>query len=91
MTKGTKIFRITICILLALTMICSAFFAVAFSQYISKGVTEEEYGIYVAGVSVTKRNEDDVLGDGTVYYDSTNKILTFDNATIESENMIVYS
>ena len=51
----------------------------------------KEYGIYVAGVSVTRSNEDDVLGDGTVYYDPTNKILTFDNATIESQDTVVYS
>ena len=87
MTKGTKTFRIILCILLALTMIMSAFFDVVFCLYLSK----EPYGIYVAGVSVNRRNQDDILGDGTVYYDSTNKILTLDNATIESEDTVVYS
>ena len=91
MTKGTKTFRIIICVLLALTMLCSAFFAVLFCLYISKEVMQEEYGIYVAGVPVTRSNEDDVLGDGTVYYDSTNKILTLDNATIASADTVVYS
>jgi hypothetical protein len=72
-------------------MLCSAFFAVLFCLYISKEVMQEEYGIYVAGVSVTRSNEDDVLGDGTVYYDSTNKILTLDNATLASADTVVYS
>ena len=87
MTKGTKAFRIIICILLGLTMLFSAFFAVFFSLYFSK----DPYGIYVAGVSVNRSNQDDILGDGTVYYDSTNKLLTLDNATIESEDTVVYS
>ena len=87
MTKGTKTFRIIICVLLALTMIISAFFAVVFCLYFSK----DPYGIYVAGVSVNRSNQDDILGDGTVCYDSTNKILTLDNATIESEDTVVYS
>ena len=87
MTKGTKIFRIIICVLLALTMLCSAFFAVFFCLYFSK----DPYGIYVAGVSVNRGNEDDILGDGTVYYDATNNILTFDNATIASDDAILYS
>jgi hypothetical protein len=87
MTKGTKTFRIIICVLLALTMICSAFFAALFCLYFSK----DPYGIYVAGVSVNRSNQDDVLGDGTVRYDSTNKLLTLDNATIESEDTVVYS
>ncbi len=34
----------------------------------------EEYGIYVDEVAITKDNEDDVLGDGTVYYDEYNNI-----------------
>ena len=54
MTKGTKIFRIVICILLALTMIGSAFFDFLFLQYIVEEVKEVEYGIYVAGESVTR-------------------------------------
>ena len=87
MTKGTKIFRIIISVLLALTMIISTFFAVVFYLYFSK----DPYGIYVAGVSVNRSNQDDILGDGTVYYDPTNKILTLDNATIESADTVVYS
>ena len=87
MTKGTKIFRIIISVLLALTMIVSAFFAVVFCLYFAK----DPYGIYVAGIAVNRDNNEDILGDGTVYYDESNNILTFNNATIESEDTIVYS
>lgn len=87
MTKGTKVFRIIISILRALTMIASAFFIFVFCLDFAK----DPYGIYVAGVSVDRSNQDDILGDGTVRYDSTNKILTLDNATIESEDTVVYS
>ena len=87
MTKGTKAFRIIICVLLALTMIISAFFAVFFCLYFSK----DPYGIYVAGVSVSRDNQEDILGDGTVYYDANNNILVFNNATIASEDTVVYS
>ena len=65
MTKRTKIFKIVICVLLALTMIWSAF---SFLMYIFK-----DYGIYVTGALVTNRNANDILGDGTVYYDVYNK------------------
>jgi hypothetical protein len=87
MTKGTKIFRIIISVLLTLTMLCCAFFATLFCLYF----LYNPYGIYVAGVSVNRNNQNDILGDGTVYYDSTNKILTLDNATIESEDTVVYA
>ena len=91
MTTGTKIFRIIISILLALTILFSAFFAALFCLYISKNVMEEKYGIYVAGVAVTRGNKDDILGDGTVYYNANNNILVLDNATIESDDTVVYS
>ena len=87
MTKGTKVFRIIISILLVLTMIISAFFAVVFCLYFAK----DPYGIYVAGIAVNRDNNEDILGDGTVYYDESNNILTFNNATIEYENTVVYS
>ena len=91
MTKGTKIFRIIISALLALTIISTAFFAFLFVMHINKDVMGEGFGIYVAGVSVTKDNKDDILGDGAVYYDEYDNILTFDNATIDSESWPVYS
>ena len=87
MTTGTKVFRIIISVLLALTMIVSAFFAFLLCLYIAK----EAYGIYVAGVPVTRENQDDILGDGTVFYDANNNILVFGNATIETEKTVVYS
>ena len=87
MTKGTKIFRITISILLALTMIISAFFVFVFCLDFEKS----PYGIYVAGIAISRANDEDVLGDGTVYYDESNNILTFDHATIEYGNTVVYS
>lgn len=87
MTKGTLAFRIIISVLLAITTLCCAFFAVIVCLAIAK----EGYGIYVAGVAVTRSNEDDILGDGTVYYDSNNNLLVLNNATIESENTVVYS
>ena len=87
MTKGTKAFRIIISILLALTMIISAFFAFFFCLYFAK----DPYGIYVAGIAVNRDNKGDILGDGTVYYDESKNILTFNNANIEYENTVVYS
>ena len=65
--------------------------ALAMIGFISIGVIAERYGIYVAGEAVTRGNKGDILGDGTVYYDSTNYILTLNNATIESEDTVVYS
>ena len=91
MTKGTKIFRIIISVLLALTMLFCAFFATVFVLHIEKNFLEEEYGIYVAGVAVTRENKDDILGDGSVFYVPHNNVLVFENATIEYENTVLYS
>jgi hypothetical protein len=68
-------------------MLVSAFFAFFFCLYFAK----DPYGIYVAGIAVNRDNNEDVLGDGTVYYDESNNILTFNNATVEYENSVVYS
>ncbi len=91
MTKGTKIFRISICVLLALTMLWSAIWGAAFIFLGKNLVLTAVYDIYVAGKLVNAFNADDILGDGTVYYDVFNNILTFDNATIESEDWPLYS
>ena len=91
MTKGTKIFRITICVLLALTMIWGLLCGVALifgGKYLGHKAI---YNIYVAGVTVNAFNADDNLGDGTVSYDPVSNILTFNNAAIESESWPVYS
>ena len=86
MTKGRKIFKIIICTLLVLTMIWSAFWGVMLMLGGKGLLLASAYDIYVAGISVNTTNADDILGDGTVYYDEFNNILTFDNATIESED-----
>ena len=87
MTKGKKVFRIIITILLAFIILFSAFFSFLFFVYFAK----DPYGIYVAGIAINRDNNEDVLDDGTVYYDESNNILTFENATIEYDNTVVYS
>ena len=82
MTKGTKAFRVIICILLALNMLWSAFFGAAFIAYAKNMILTDEYGVWVAGVSVTRANASDVLGDGTVAYYPESNMLVFDNADI---------
>ena len=91
MTKGTKIFRIVVCVLLAITMIWSAVWGAAFILLGKNLALTAVYDIYVAGKLVNAFNANDILGDGTVYYDVGNNILTFDNATIESEDWPLYS
>ena len=91
MIKKRKIFRIIVGILLALTIIWSAFWGIML-MFGGKGLLlASVYDIYVAGKLVNATNADDILGDGTVYYDVYNNILTFDNATIESEDWPLYS
>ena len=91
MTTGTKIFRIIISILLALTMLWSALLGIIVIAGIRELVLTDEYKISVAGVPVTNLNKHDILGDGTVYYDVHNNVLTLDNAEIESVYPAVYS
>lgn len=91
MTKGTKIFRIIICILLALTMLWSAFLGVLLIAAARELVLTTEYDIWVAGEPVTRYNAGDVLGDGTVWYDAYNNTIIFENAVIESERNIIFS
>ena len=91
MTKGTLIFRIIISTLLGLCIVCTAFFSVLFVAYLEEKVVQEEYGIFVAGVPVTLDNRKDILGDGTVSYSASQNLLTFENATIEYFDSVVYS
>ena len=92
MTKGTKAFRIIICILLALTMIWSVLIALVIDKYIEDNDNAvEEYGIFVAGIPVTSENKDDILGDGTVFYDVYNNTLVLANATVEFDYTAIYS
>jgi hypothetical protein len=91
MTKGTLIFRIIISSLLGLCIVCTAFFSVLFVAYLEEKVVQEDYGILVAGVPVTRDNRKDILGDGTVSYSASKNLLTFENATIEYFDSVVYS
>ena len=91
MTTGTKIFRIIISILLALTMLWSIFVGIGLFALGTEFIHTDKYGIWVAGISVERSNKDDILGDGSVSYDSSNNVLTFNGATIECEDTVVYS
>ena len=91
MTTGTKIFRIIISVLLALTMLWSVFVGLGLYAFGTRLIHTDEYGIWVAGISVERTNKGDILGDGTVSYDAGNNVLTFNNATIEYEDTVVYS
>ena len=91
MTVGTKIFRIIISVLLALTMLWSIFVGLGLYAFGTRLIHTDEYGIWVAGISVERTNKGDILGDGTVSYDAGNNVLTFNNATIEYEDTVVYS
>ena len=91
MTRGTKVFRIIISILLALTMLWSIFVGLGLYALGTMFIHTDEYGIWVAGISVERSNKGDILGDGTVSYDAGNNVLTFNNATIEYEDTVVYS
>lgn len=91
MTKGTKAFRIIICILVVLTMLWSALLGAEYISYITNAIIHDDYGICVAGVDVTRSNKEDILGDGTVSYDEDVNILTFENAEIEYDYSVVYS
>ena len=94
MTKGTRAFRIIISILLAITMLWTAYISYAFI-YITKENNQirrdERYGIYVAGIDVTWGNCHDILGDGTASYNYVSNILTLKNATIACEGSAIYS
>ena len=91
MTKGTKAFRIIICVLLTLNILWSALWGVAFVFVMSHKVIHDNYGICVADVDVTEENREDILGDGKVSYDPTGNMLIFDNAVIEAEYNILFS
>ena len=86
MTKGTKIFRIILCVLLGITVLWTAFVSYAFFSFVNEDVDRrytERYGLYVGGVDVTYGNAHDILGDGTASYDVKTNKLTLNNATIE--------
>ena len=90
MTTGTKAFK-AISIFLAILFVATVIFI--FGGYFFDQIIDnrEGYGIFVAGVDVTKENKDDILGDGTVSYNPFYNILAFENAVIESDKSIVAS
>ena len=91
MTKGTKAFRIIICVLLTLNILWSALWGAAFVSFMTSKVIIDDYGIWVRGVQVTVRNRRDVLDDGTVSYDPVSNTLTFDNAVIEWDYTVLFA
>ena len=91
MTKGTKTFRVIICILLGLTMLWTTYFSFGMIYIGKTFIFEESYGVYVDGEEITRSNKDDILGDGSVSYNDYSNTLTFTNAVIENDNVIVYS
>jgi hypothetical protein len=91
MSKGTKAFRITISILLALCILLIACL-IHDVYYLDVAMSDQEnYGISVAGIAVTKENKDDILGDGTVFYDPDNSTLVFADAEIKTDQSIIVS
>ena len=94
MTKGTKVFRVIISILLGFTMLWTAFVSYAFFYFTgadSDRRNGESYGLYVGGVEVTTGNAHDILGNGTATFDATYNKLILNNATIEYHDTLIYS
>ena len=94
MTKGTKAFKIIICVILGLTMIWTAFISYAFFYFTGADVERREserYGLYVGGIDVTAANANDILGNGTASYNALENKLTLKNATIEYNYSVIYS
>ena len=91
MTKDTKAFKITISILLSLSFILIALLIHDVYLLDTAMSDQESYGISVAGIEVTRKNEDDILGDGTVFYDPDNSTLVFANAEIKTDKSIINS
>lgn len=50
-----------------------------------------KYDVWVAGTRVTSDNADNVLGDWRVSYDNYNRILTLNNATIDTNDYGIYA
>ena len=84
-----KVLKIITSTIAAILLLTCAFSSLAFWYFGLTFIHTYEYGIYVAGVSVTRENKSDILGDGTVYYNSSINAVVFDNATIESDCAMV--
>ena len=58
------------------------------SLYAMAEESSENYGLYVGGVEVTSENKGDVLGDGTVSYDSGINTLCLKGAAIAGSSVL---
>ena len=84
-----KVLKIITSVIAAVLLLGCVFSSFVFWFFGLTFLHTNEYGIYVAGVSVTRKNQSDILGDGTVFYDPSMNAVIFDNATIESEYSMV--
>ena len=86
MANENRKFKIAISIILAVALLWTAALSVMFflhSDALKSLCEDERQWIYVCGREVTRKNSDDILGDGTVSYDIYNNILTLSNAHLE--------
>ena len=91
MTTGTKVFRIIISALLSLCILATAVLFIAIYYLDRVAILQEDYGVSVAGVLVTRENKDDIFGDGTVFYDADNSTLVFADAEIQTDGYMIAS
>ena len=84
-----KVLKIITSVIAAILLLACVFSSFVFWFFGLTFIHTREYGIFVAGVSVTRENQSDILGDGTVSYDPSINTVIFDNANIESEYAMV--
>lgn len=82
MTKGAKIFTVITSIILALTVAWTVILTTEVYDLYKANKDDSFYGIILAGVKVTSKNQDDILGDGTASYNEINQVLMLENAEI---------
>ena len=82
MTKGAKIFTVITSIILALTVAWTVILTTEVYDLYKANKDDSFYGIILAGVEVTSKNQDDILGDGTASYNEINQVLMLENAEI---------
>ena len=82
MKKGTKIFTVVTSIILALTVAWTVILTTEVYDLYKANKDDSFYGIILAGVKVTSKNQDDILGDGTASYNEINQVLMLENAEI---------
>ena len=82
MKKGTKIFTVVTSIILALTVAWTVILTTEVYDLYKANKDDSFYGIILAGVKVTRKNQDDILGDGTASYNEINQVLMLENAEI---------